>query len=196
MSELLPFLLFCFSTTITPGPNNLMLLHSGLHFGVKQSLPHFLGVCFGFGLMVFVVALGLGTIFLKYPEIKTLLKVVGSAYMLYLAWRTVSSNIRFENNIERKPLTATHAMLFQWVNPKAWIMTVGTISLFTLAENDMNNALLLSLTYFFMCIVCVGLWLVGGVFLQKILKNKQHQKWFNISLAVCLVASIALIFID
>jgi threonine/homoserine/homoserine lactone efflux protein len=196
MADLLPIIMFSAATTITPGPNNFMILNSGLHFGVKKSLPHYLGICFGFPLMVLLVALGLGAIFLQYSWLKDALKIVGSAYMLYLAWCIISTTTSPKEAGLAKPFSFLQALAFQWVNPKAWLMAIGAVSIFSIAESHFHNALAISAIFLLVCIPCIGIWMVCGAFLKRILKNERQQKWFNALMAFCLVASIGMIIID
>ena len=196
MHNFLPLLLFCVSTTFTPGPNNIMMLNSGMNHGIRQSLPHYIGISIGFPLMVLMVALGLGAIFIKYAWIKQSLKILGSVYMLYLAWQILTSSNKPGLKGIKKPFSFLQAILFQWVNPKAWLIAIGTISIFTLSKNYVNNAIVISIIYFLVGIPCIGAWLVFGTFLQRILKKPSHRVWFNIFMAVALIGSIGLIFID
>lgn len=196
MSDLIPILMFSIAATLTPGPNNFMIMNSGLNFGLKRSLPHYLGICFGFPIMVLIVALGFGAIFLKYFWLKQLLKVVGSAYILYLAWCIVSTLAQPKDGAAAKPFSFLQALLFQWVNPKAWMMAIGAISIFSTTENHFHNAFAISTVFLFVCLPCLGLWLIFGTFLQKILKNEKHQKRFNMAMAICLVASIGMMVIE
>ena len=196
MNALIPLLLFCLSTTLTPGPNNFMIMNSGLKFGVQKSLPHYLGICLGFPLMVLIVALGLGDILQKYLWLKSILKIIGSAYMLYLAWHILFALADPKTSQAAKPLNFLQAALFQWANPKAWLMAIGAISVFTIASNYIYNAFIISGLFFLMCLPCIGVWLVFGASLRKYLKNEKHQRWFNIIMAACLVASIAMIIFD
>lgn len=196
MKDLLPFLFFTISSSFTPGPNNFMLMNSGMHFGVKKSLPHYFGICLGFSIMILITALGLGVVFTQYAWIKDILKIIGSLYMLYLAYKIVISHNKPNQITTLKPLTFLQASLFQWVNPKAWLMGVGAISIFTLSTHYMLNAILISLIYFLVCIPCTGAWLLFGKFLQRILKTDRQRLRFNLLMAVALVASIGMIFVD
>jgi threonine/homoserine/homoserine lactone efflux protein len=172
-------------------------MNSGMHYGIKKSMPHYMGICLGFPVMLLIVALGFGAIFTKYLWIKEILKIIGSLYMLYLAWQVIKSSIADSNGQQvGKPFSFTQAVLFQWVNPKAWLMAVGAISIFSLTANYFSNAIALSTLFFLVLIPCLAVWLVFGAVLQKILTDKKHQKIFNSVMALCLVASIALIFID
>lgn len=196
MNNLIPFLLFATSASFTPGPNNFMIMHSGMQHGIKASLPHYFGICLGFSIMMFILAFGLGTVFTQYAWIKEALKIIGSVYMLYLSYKILTSHNN--PNVKNKPkaLTFLQASLFQWVNPKAWLMGVSAISIFTLSNDYVINAFWTSLLYFLTCIPCAGAWLVFGKILQNVLKTDKHRLWFNIMMAFALVASIGMIFID
>lgn len=196
MNDLTPLLLFCVSTFVTPGPNNLMLMNSGLIFGIRKSLPHYLGICLGLSLMVLIVALGFGEIFQKYLWLKQALKIVGSMYMLYLAIQIVLSATTPKATNASKPLNFSQALMFQWINPKAWLMAIGAISIFTIANNYVHNAIAISALFLVIGLPAIGSWLVFGKSLRKILKNEKQQKWFNIVMAICLIASILMIIFD
>ncbi len=196
MNDFFPLLLFSLATTFTPGPNNIMIMNSGMHFGIRKSLPHYLGICCGFPVMVLFVALGLGAVFIKYAWIKSVLKILGSLYMLYLAWQILRSSGNKDLSQIRKPLSFLQAALFQWVNPKAWMLAISTDSIFTISNHALNNAMIISVVYFLVCLPCIGAWLVFGKFLQRILKKDIHRVWFNILMALALVGSIAMILLE
>lgn len=195
MNDLIPILLFTLSTTLTPGPNNFMLLNAGLHFGVRRSLGLYFGICLGFPLMVLMVALGLGAVFTQYLWLKEVLKVLGSLYLLYLAYQIFRSHTKIKAG-HGKPLSFFKAILFQWVNPKAWLMAIGAISIFAISTNVLNNALILSAIFFIVCLPCLAAWLFFGALLQKVLKEEKHRQWFNAFMALCLVASVVMIFFE
>jgi len=195
MNELLPLILFCIATSFTPGPNNILILNSGLHFGIKKSLPHFIGICVGFPLMILIVALGFGAVLTEYPWIKDFFKFAGAAYMLYLSWQILNASTNIDENQKTKPMTFLQAVLFQWVNGKAWVIAVGGISLFTLSENYILNAFAVSGFFLSIGVFTVGVWLVGGALLKHILKNENQIRWFNRIMAASLAASIALLFV-
>lgn len=196
METLIPVLLFAVSSSLTPGPNNFMLMNSGLNFGVKRSLPHYFGICFGFPIMVLIVAVGFGAIFEQYSWLKHFLKVFGAGYLLYLAIQIIIASNKPNKSKTAKPFSFLQATLFQWINPKAWLMAIGAISIYSLTTNYFSNALLISLIFCITCLICVGAWLFFGAILDKVLTKDNHRKWFNISMALCLIASIAMIFID
>ena len=114
----------------TPGPNNIMLLSSGLTYGFRRTIPHIAGITIGFAFMVGAVGLGLGTVFLAYPILQTILKYAGAAYLIYLAVhdRHVRSRPRRSEDNGRGPMTFWGAAMFQWINAKGWVMVIGTIT--------------------------------------------------------------------
>jgi threonine/homoserine/homoserine lactone efflux protein len=196
MTDILPMFLFGVASALTPGPNNFMIMNSGLKFGVKRSIPHYLGICFGFPLMVLVIALGLGAVFLQYDWLKQGLKIVGCAYMVYLSWKIVTSVTDSKDGHSAQPFSFLQAFMFQWVNPKAWLMAIGAISIFTMSTNAFHNALALSTIFLLVCLPSLGVWLMGGTFLKKVIHNAKQERWFNGVMAACLLASITMIFID
>jgi len=196
MSHFLPILLFTTSAFLTPGPNNLMIMNSGLNYGFKRTLPHYLGICCGRLILVLFLALGLGAIFIAHPPLKQALEIIGAAYMLFFAWKIAHASPYTSNEASRRPLTFLQAVLFQWVNPKAWVTTISIISLFTLSTDYLTNAILISLTCLAISLPCSALWCSAGKLLQKLLKTPQTQQYFNWSMAAGLLLSIILIFLE
>jgi len=191
MELYLAIIIFAVSTTVTPGPNNIMIMTSGLNYGIKKSIPHLLGICFGFPAMVIMVGLGFSLVFETYPLFHEAIKVLGVAYLLYLAWIIASSSPTSLDAENSKPLSFTQAALFQWVNPKAWVMATGAVSAYTSISSDMfTQVIFIALAFFIAAFPCVGIWLVFGVGLKKYLNSPKHQKIFNLSMALLLVGSV------
>ncbi|MEZ5592471.1 MAG: LysE family translocator [Gammaproteobacteria bacterium] len=191
METLLAITLFVVSTTITPGPNNIMIMTSGLNYGISRSLPHLLGICFGFPLMVLAIGLGLGTLFEQYPGIHEVIKYLGIAYMLFLAWKIATSHTDVNKTRTAKPLSFIQAALFQWVNPKAWMMSAGAIATYTsVAADAYLQALIIALTFLLLSFPCVGLWLFFGLSLKNILASETQQKYFNFGMGAVLAVSV------
>jgi threonine/homoserine/homoserine lactone efflux protein len=185
-------IIFATSTTITPGPNNIMIMTSGLNYGIKSSIPHLLGICFGFPAMVIMVGLGFSVVFEMYPVLHELIKVLGVAYLLYLAWLIATSSPTSLDAENARPLSFIQAALFQWVNPKAWVMATGAVSAYTSISSDIfSQVIIIAFAFFIVAFPCVGIWLVFGVCLKKYLHSPKHQKVFNLSMAILLIASIA-----
>lgn len=194
MNNILPIVLFATAASLTPGPNNLMIMNSGLNHGLKKSLPHYLGISFGFPIMLLLMAFGLGSLLIKYPLIKQVLQIIGSIYLAYLAWQILRSYSKSNAATISNPLSFLQATLFQWVNPKAWLLAISTISIFTISSNYIMNAALLSLITCIVCLYCTAAWLVFGGLLQQLLKKEKQLRWFNIAMAISLFASIFLVF--
>ena len=191
LEVLLPLILFVFSTSITPGPNNLMIMSSGLNFGVGRSLPHLLGICLGFPAMIIAIGLGLGALFSQFPILHEIIRWVGIAYLLYLAW--VIANTREVGSAEgKKPFTFLQAVAFQWVNPKGWIMAVGALAAFTTPDGAMLlEAGRIALTFILIGGPCIIIWMMFGVGLKQLLKDPRHLRAFNIAMGLLLAASVA-----
>ena len=136
MELYLAIFIFAASTTVTPGPNNIMIMSSGLNYGIKKSMPHLLGICFGFPAMVIMVGLGFSIVFEMYPLFHEVIKVLGVVYLLYLAWLIASSSPTSLEGGNSKAFSFTQAALFQWVNPKAWVMATSAVSAYTSLSSD------------------------------------------------------------
>lgn len=194
---LLAFIAFAFVTSVTPGPNNMMLLASGVNFGLLRSLPHMFGISLGFMLLVASVGLGLGQLFEQVPLLYSVLRYLGAAYLLYLAWKIANSGAPDnQSNAAAKPFTFLQAAAFQWVNPKAWIMAIGAITTYTPQENFVVNVLLIAALFALVNCPSVGLWTVAGSLLRNWLSNARALRIFNIGMALLLVASLYPIFAD
>lgn len=192
MEIYLAILIFAISSTVTPGPNNIMIMTSGLNFGIKRSMPHLMGICLGFPLMVAAVGLGFGTLFEKFPILHEAIKILGVAYLLYLSWLVASaapSNL--EGSKESNPLTFMQAALFQWINPKAWVMATGAVAAYTSQDTEMFvQVMAISLSFFAAGFPCVGIWLIFGSGLKRFLDKAIYQRLFNVSMALLLVVSV------
>ena len=193
---LLPLISFAFVSSITPGPNNLMLLASGVHFGFVRTLPHMLGIGIGFTLMTFLVGLGLGEVFKLVPALYTGLKYLGAAYMLYLAWKIANSGPIRERETVGRPMTFLQAALFQWVNPKAWVMAVYAIVTYTAPTQYFLSVVIVAMVFGIVNIPSVGIWALFGLALKRFLTNPAALRAFNIVMALLLVASIWPILVD
>lgn len=190
-------LFFAFSTTITPGPNNVMIMSSGVNYGVKASVPHWLGICLGFPFMVLLVGMGFGVVFERFPHLHQLIKVLGVAYLLWLAWHIATAEPKAIERGKRKPFSFWQAVLFQWVNGKAWIMASGAVAAFTSVGGIYwIEVSIITAAFLLMAFPCVGLWLVCGAALRSVLTKALFQRVFNISMATILVLSMLPVLVD
>lgn len=186
------FTLFAFVSSITPGPNNTLLLASGVNFGFRRSIPHALGVSIGFMLMVLAVGLGLGAVFKAVPVAYTVLRYAGAAYLLYLAYRIATSGpMSADGNAgERRPMSFLAAAAFQWVNPKAWVMAIGAITTYTPADGYIANVFVVALVFAIVNLPSVCLWVGCGSALRQVLQERRWLMLFNGLMAALLVASL------
>ncbi len=187
----LALLLFAFVSSITPGPNNTMVLASGVNFGVRRSIPHMLGIGCGFTLMVAIVGLGLGRIFVAYPTIYTAMKIAGGAYMLWLAWKITHAGPMGEAKTAGTPMTFIQAALFQWVNPKGWVMAITANATYSMVGQPVLSAFIVAGAFAMMSVPSNLTWVVFGSLLRKILSDAKTLRIFNVTMAVLLVLSLA-----
>jgi threonine/homoserine/homoserine lactone efflux protein len=192
MSEtmLIALATFCFASSITPGPNNMMLLASGANFGFARTLPHLMGITIGFLIMVLAMGFGVGSLFTTYPALYTVLRAVSTAYLLWLAWRIGTADSIHEGDAAAQPMTFLQAAAFQWVNPKAWAYSLGIITAFVAPDNFAAGLLLASLVAATVMLPCMATWTGFGTLIKRLLTRDWSLRAFNVTMAVLLVASI------
>ena len=189
MVDPLPFATYSFVMSITPCPNNVMLTASGATFGFRRTIPHLLGISFGFGVELLAVCAGLGAIFTRWPELQTALRWVGAAYLLYLGVRLLGSGPASSRTTLR-PLTFLEAAIFQFLNPKAWVMTITAATMFLPHELSVLAAGAYML--FIMVIMnmpCIAVWALFGSSLRRFLEHPAGRLGFNAAMAVALAAT-------
>ncbi|MBT0959251.1 LysE family translocator [Alphaproteobacteria bacterium KMM 3653] len=188
--EILPaLLLFALVASITPGPNNLMLMASGANFGFARSLPHMFGIGLGFSLMVLLVGAGLMQIFDLIPHSDMALKLVSVLYMLWLAWKIANAAPPEDGQAKATPMTFLQAALFQWVNPKAWSMALSANILFAPGK-DTAAILWVGAAFLLVSLASTTSWTVIGQQMRRLLTNPARLRAFNWLMAALLVASL------
>ena len=190
--SLLPALMgFALVTLFTPGPNNLMLMASGANFGLRRSVPHMAGVALGFAGMAGLVGLGLAQVFDIWPVLTMVLRVVSVLFLLWLAWKiaTAAPKAADAPDTEGTPLTFLQAAAFQWVNPKAWAMSVTATSAYV-GDAGLWGVALVAVVFAAMGTVSAGLWTVLGQSLRRLLSEPRRLRAFNITMALLLVATL------
>lgn len=188
-------ILFAVVMLFTPGPNNIMLMMSGLNFGVRRTLPHAAGVVTGFGFMVLVVGLGLGAVFATMPLLYTVVKFVGAAYLLFLAWKIAHSR-PVEGLTRGAPLTFLQAAAFQWVNVKAWVMAVGAVTAYAAITVFPWNAVTFAVVFGTFGTASSATWVLFGTGLRRIVTDPKAVHAFNLAMAALLVASLIPVFLE
>lgn len=186
---LLALATFAFVSSITPGPNNLMLMASGANFGFRQTIPHMLGVGIGFVVMILLVGGGLIQVFDTYPVAHTILKIVSVVYLVWLAWRIANAAPVKESDSAGSPMTFLQAAAFQWVNPKAWTMAVTAITAYT-PDQTFQAIVLVGVVFGLINIPSVGSWTLMGQQMARFLQSPGHLRTFNWIMAALLVGSL------
>jgi len=181
--------------SVSPGPSNFMLLASGTNFGFRRTMPQILGITIGLSSVLLAVGLGLGALLTAYPPLGLALKIAGGAYLLTLAWRIAMSRptSRSASNDDAKtvrPLTFLESAAFQWVNPKAWVAALTAMAAYASAENPFASVVLITLVIAVVNLPSVAVWAGFGVALRQFLSDPVRLKWFNIVMALLLVATL------
>lgn len=179
--------------SFTPGPNNVMLLASGLNFGVRRTVPHMAGITVGVTVMLVAVGLGLSGLFHAVPALLLALKWVGAAYMLWLAWRIAhAAPVDADGPAPRpqgRPMPALAAAAFQWVNPKAWVMAVTAMATYG-GAGSLGAVLVVAGVFGLVSVFSTATWAVFGAALRRVLSDPRHVRWFNWAMAALLVLSL------
>ncbi len=186
----LALIVFATVTSATPGPNTLMLLASGVNFGFRRTVPHMMGVVFGFCLLLLCIGFGLGVLLTAFPPLHTTLKIVGAGYLLYLAWRVATAGSLSGPDADVAPMSMLSAMLFQWVNPKAWMMAVTAMAIYTQTESPYVSVVLVSTVYGLVGIPTVIFWAGFGSVLRGWLEDPTRLQWFNRTMGVLLALTV------
>lgn len=181
---------FSLVASATPGPNTLMLLASGVNFGLGRTVPHMIGIGIGFVLLLLGLGFGMGQLLKVAPGLYTALKIAGALYLLYLAWRIANSGSLQARQMRGRPFTVLEAAAFQWVNPKAWVMGVSAMTIYTDPQNHTATALLVVAAFALVLVPSVVLWAGMGSVLRQFLADPKRLRVFNITMALLLVASL------
>ena len=195
---LVAFVVFATVMFFTPGPNNIMLLSSGLTYGFRPTLPHVAGITIGFAFMVGTVGLGLGTIFIAYPILQTILKWGGVVYLVYLAAAiALAGPVKPEGGGRRKgPMTFFGAAMFQWINAKGWVIVISTITAYAaIAAFPWNIAIQVAISLILGILSCSA-WAMFGSALRPLLSSRTAVRTFNIVMAVLLLASLVPVLME
>jgi|LGVF01.2.fsa_nt_gb threonine/homoserine/homoserine lactone efflux protein len=192
-SMLLSIAMYALTTSITPGPNNIILLSSVLTFGYKRTIPLMVATTMSFPLMVVVVGLGMGAVFEQFPMFFSLLKVLGITYLCWMAYKIASDsgNIDTSGGDKNKPFTFLQAFVYPWLNVKAWFISISSVALFVTSVEDRFFQVAVVFCFFIMStVITVNSWAFGGMILKRFISNARFVRVFNISMAVLLVASV------
>tara|TARA_B110000438_G_scaffold295940_1_gene339829 strand:+ start:38 stop:634 length:597 start_codon:yes stop_codon:yes gene_type:complete len=192
--QLIPLIFFSVAAAFTPGPNNIIGSYSGFNFGIKKSIPLILGVTFGYTILITLSAGGLNIIFNVYPVLKTVIKILGSIFLIYLAYK-----ISFQNKVEEKtiknPVKFFDTFIFQFINPKGVLAAITSISLFVeLGESYVFHSMIVIAVSFFCAITSITSWCLLGKFLRRFAENKKFIQRFNYTMSFSLIVCVILIY--
>jgi threonine/homoserine/homoserine lactone efflux protein len=189
MIDPLPFMSYAFVVSITPGPNNVMLTVSGASFGFRRTLPHLVGICSGFAFQLLAVCVGLSALFNRWPALQLALGWAGAAYLVFLGWQMLRSAEQQARQSAR-PLSFLEGALFQFLNPKAWVMTVTAAAVFLPRELGLlaRSAYMVGITEA-IGIPCLTIWALFGSSLRAALATARNRRIFNVCMAVALAAT-------
>ena len=193
--ELFSLILFCLVTSCTPGPNNILASYSGFNFGIKKTLPLMSGVAFGYTLMLTFVNFGLIVIFKNYPIIQQIIKVIGSIFLIYLAYK-ISFSISNSNILQKNPVNFFDTFLFQFINPKAIIVATIMVSTFVDSNNNyIRESFWVIGVNFIFAWFSITFWTLLGKFLRKFATNDKFIKIFNYVMSFLLISCIATFYL-
>ncbi len=186
---------FAVVSSITPGPNNMMLMASGANYGMRRTLPHMLGVVIGFAIMIAFVGIGITGLLRAWPPAFSVMKVMSAAYLLWLAWKIGTAPVVGAGTATRegRPITFVQAALFQWINPQAWTLALTATAIFVEA-GSVSAVAVVAAIFGIVNLPVVGIWAVMGQYLQRWLNNPTAHRVFNGTMAALLVASLAIAF--
>ena len=193
--QFLPLILFGIATAFTPGPNNIMSSYSGFNFGFKKTIPLMLGVIFGWTTMLAVMASGLIVVFQKYLVLQNIIKILGSIFLIYLAYKIAFSPTARSENV-KKPVNFFDTFFFQFINPKGVIVAMITVSTFIDVQNNyLRDALIVLSIYFFMAVFSVSSWCLLGKYLRNFATNENFIKKFNYTMSFLLILCVIMFYV-
>lgn len=181
--------------SFTPGPNNLMCAASGVNFGFWRTMPHVAGITVGFPLMLLGVGMGLGALITGHPVLALTLRYLGCAYLLFTAYQLARARTAKQVSGDAQPKHFLSAVAFQWINPKAWMMSVSSIGLFAGVSHDqMAQLMVMCAMLGGMALISAATWTAFGVAIARFLSDPRRLRVFNVSMAILLVGSIVPVF--
>jgi threonine/homoserine/homoserine lactone efflux protein len=192
LEPILAYFVFSIVTSVTPGPNNVMLTATGANVGIRRGLPHMFGISLGFGFMLFLLTAGVGTALVSNPTILFGLKIAGVAVLLWLSWKIATAG-RAKTAARERPIGFFGAVAFQWVNPKGWLIAASSVTFLQPDIAPVWQAIFFGLTFVVLGTPCMLLWLAFGAAMQLLLKTDRALRIFNISMGVLLAATVPLL---
>ena len=196
LSQIISLILFGIATAFSPGPNNIMTSYTAFNFGFKKTIPTMLGVIIGWTILIILLQLGSAIIFEKFKIIQTIIKVLGSFYLLFMAYKLSFAGETKKNKIKPKPVTFLNTFFFQFVNPKSIIIALAAISMFiNPQENFIKDSIILTTIFFFMAVGSQAAWCLMGKYLRKFATSDKFIKNFNYTMSFLLIVCVILFYV-
>ena len=195
LSQLIPLILFGIATAFSPGPNNIMTSYTAFNFGFKKAIPTMLGVVTGWTILIIILQLGSVAIFQRFEVLQSIIKILGSIYLLYMAYKLSFSSIK-KNIVDPKPVTFLNTFFFQFVNPKSIIVGLAAISMFVDVQNNyLRDSIVLTIVFFFMAVGSQTTWCLMGKYMRKFATSQKFIKNFNYTMTFLLIVCVILFYV-
>jgi len=193
--QFLPLILFGIATAFSPGPNNIMSSYSGFNFGFKKTIPLMLGVIFGWTTLLILMASGLIIIFQQYLFLQNIIKILGTVFLIYLAYKIAFSPVNISESIKR-PVNFFDTFLFQFINPKGVIISMVVVSTFIDSQNNyLRDSLIVIIIGFFMAVFSISSWCLLGKYLRNFATNENFIKKFNYTMSFLLIVCVIMFYV-
>jgi len=194
-SQLFPLILFGIATSFSPGPNNIMTSYTAFNFGFKKTIPTMLGVVLGWTTLIILLQIGSVMVFQKFEILQTIIKALGSIYLLFMAYKLSFSSIK-RNKVDPKPVTFLNTFFFQFVNPKSIIVGLSAISIFIDVQNNyLRDSIILTIVFFLMAVGSQSTWCLMGKYMRKFATSEKFIKNFNYTMSFLLIVCIILFYV-
>ena len=194
-SQLIPLLLFGIATAFSPGPNNIMTSYTAFNFGFKRAIPTMLGVIIGWTLLIVLLQFSSIIVFQKFEVLQTIIKILGSTYLIYMAYKLSFSAIQTEK-VDPKPVTFLNTFFFQFVNPKSIIVALTAISMFIDVQNNfLRDSIVFTVVFFFMAVGSQAAWCLMGKYMRKFATSEKFVRNFNFTMSFLLIVCVILFYV-
>ncbi len=196
ISQLIPLILFGIATAFSPGPNNIMTSYTAFNFGIKKAIPTMLGVIIGWTMLIILLQLTSVAVFQKHEIIQTIIKILGSFYLIYMAYKLSFAGQTVEKKIDPKPVTFLNTFFFQFVNPKSIIVGLTSISLFVDTQNNfLRDSIVLTIIWFIMAVGSPTAWCLMGKYMRKFATSERFIRNFNYTMSFLLIVCVILFYV-
>ena len=193
--ELVPLILFGIAAGFSPGPNNIVTSYSAFNFGFKKTIPTMLGVISGWTLLSIILVIGSGIVFKKFEEIQFIIKILGSIYLFFLAYKISFTKMKKKAK-ESQPITFLNTFFFQFVNPKSIIAGLTAISLFIDTQNNyLKDSIIFVIVMFFIAVGSQATWCLTGTYLRKFATSEKFMSNFNYSMSFLLIVCVIMFYV-